>query len=162
VFDDASTGGGIASGGSRPQQYALTLPAGPRGAGQIQVSVTVDYYDQLSESNGAGTGESNNSTTVTVTSALSPYADLQVQALALGANLHAGDQLVLQWNDVNAGTASVGARFSDHVVIQNTTTNQTLTSADIAYDPATGGAVAAGGSRARQSTYTLPAGAAGV
>ena len=81
-YNDQSSGNGpIAPGEIRAQQFALTLPDGAQGAGQIQYSVTTDTYNQIAEFNtsgpgGSSTAESNNNSSLTVTSALAPYPDL--------------------------------------------------------------------------------------
>ena len=75
-----------------------------------------------------------------------------------------GDGLMLSWNDNNTGTAATTGAFYDHVVILNTTTGQTLTTADVLYDPtaAGNGAIAAGDFRPQQFAFTLPQGVAGA
>src|SRR5208337_1413362 len=107
--------------------FALTLPDGARGVGQIQFSVTTDYYNQVLEYNTAGPGgtstaESNNTTSLTLTSTLAVYPDLTVSNLGVSpsSGLQSGNGLTVQWNDSNIGTAVVDGPFVDHVVITNT------------------------------------------
>ena len=66
----------IAAGGSQQQTYSLTLPQGNPGAGNLTVTVTTDAEHQIFEYNSSGTGETNNTSSVTVTSALASYPDL--------------------------------------------------------------------------------------
>ena len=80
VAYDAAANGSITAGGSRTQQFAFTLPPGSPGAGQLQFTVTADFFNQVAEFNTAGTGgastaETNNSGSTTGTSGLAPYAN---------------------------------------------------------------------------------------
>ena len=88
-------------------------------------------------SGGASTAETNNAAVLTVGSILAPSPDLQVANLAVtpAAGLQSGDNLVVNWNVLNAGNAPVKDAFFTHVTIRNTTTSQTLATADVAYDP---------------------------
>src|SRR5262249_1836244 len=148
------------------QQYSFRLPDGTSGTGRLLVTVQTDVYNQVFESNGTGTAESNNTATVTGTSVLAPYPDLQVTSLAVTptSGLRSGARLVVSWNDSNTGTGPVGDAFNDHVVIVNTTTGQTLAATDVLYDPgaAGNGPIAAGGLRARRFDFTLPQGTPGA
>src|SRR5262249_25315693 len=93
VYYDAAANGPLAAGASQPQQFTFRLPAGASGAGDIRVTVTTDYYDEIGEDNADGTAEANNDASVTVTSALAPYPDLQVRNLTVNPStgLHSGD-----------------------------------------------------------------------
>ncbi|MGA2035934.1 MAG: CARDB domain-containing protein, partial [Thermoguttaceae bacterium] len=156
----------IGTGGSLARQYAFTLPQGPDGAGQIDVTVTTDGYNNILEYNTAGTAKTNNSAVVTVSSTLPSYPDLQVTNLALAptTGLQSGAVLNVAWDDANTGAAAVAGAFYDHVVVQNLTTGQTAVSQDLAYDPTTAGngTIAAGATRARQLALTLPRGTPGA
>ena len=63
----------IAPGGSVPQAYSFTLPQGLAGTGNLLFTVTTDADNQIIESNASGTGETNNTATLTVTSTLATY-----------------------------------------------------------------------------------------
>ena len=103
---------------------------------------------------------------VTVTSTLAPYPDLQVANLAVTANPQSGQPLTVSWNDANTGQADVTKAYYDHVTVVNLSTSPatTLASADVYYDATQpNAAVKAGGSTPqRQYTFTLPNGATGV
>ncbi len=171
-YNDQSSGNGpIAPGEFRVQQFALTLPDGARGAGQIQYSVTTDIYNQIAEFNtsgpgGSSTAESNNNSSLTVSSALAPYPDLVIPTLTLSpsSGLESGSDLSIQWSDSNTGTAPVNSPFVDHVVVLNTTTGAVLTTQDVAYNPTASGngPIDAGQSRARQLSFALPQGTPGA
>ena len=171
-YNDQSTGNGpIAAGDFRAQRFTLTLPDGARGAGQIQFSVSTDIYNQLAEFNtsgpgGTSTAESNNNSSLTVSSALAPYPDLVIPTLTLSpsSGLQSGSNLSIQWSDSNTGTAPVSSPFVDHVVVLNTTTGVVLTTQDVAYDPTASGngSIGVGQSRARQLDFALPRGTPGA
>ena len=102
-YDATAPGNGdIAPGGAVNRQYSFALPDGTAGTGHIQISVTVDYYNYVQESN-----ENNNTTTVTQTSILAPLPDLTVTGLAVAPSpLGSGDYVTVTWNDNNSGTAT--------------------------------------------------------
>ena len=158
--------GKIAAGGSSPQHYTVQLPDGSAGTGNLKITITTDYYNQVFEYNSSGTAESNNTAVVTGTSVLAGYPDLQVTGFGVTptTGVQSGASLVLNWQDSNTGTAAVNAAFTDHVVIVNSTTGQTLATTDLPYNPTAAGnsPIAAGGSLARQYDYTLPLGSAGA
>src|SRR5207244_6268226 len=140
------------------------LPAAPRGVGPIAFTVTTDNYNQVFEYNADGTAESNNTASVTVTSALGPAPDLQVSGLSVepATGLQSGSRLVVHWNDANTGTGAAPGSWSDSVTLRNTTTGETLTTAAVAYDASANGAIQPGASGARQHAFTLPDGPRGT
>jgi hypothetical protein len=153
--------GAIAAGDARSQQFAYALPAGDAGAGDLRFTVTADYYNHISEYNTAGpasasTAETNNSTNLTVTAALAPYADLAVSGVTAPA-LTIGDpaQVTISWNVVNVGSAAT--TLGDWV-------DTIILSPDA--DPSHGtllktfahqGTLATGAGYARSETFLLPA-----
>ncbi len=64
----------IGPGGSLPRSYSFTLPPSFAGTGNLLVTVTTDADNQIIESNPSGTGETNNTSTLAVTSILATYA----------------------------------------------------------------------------------------
>jgi hypothetical protein len=90
-------------------------------------------------------------------------ARLEVTGLAVTpSSLQSGTSLVVSWDDTNGSTTPITASFTDHIVITNTTTGQVLGVADVPYDVATRGGIAAGASAAQQYAFTLPNGDPGV
>ena len=163
VSYDEGTSGPIAAGSSAAQQYTFTLPDGNPGVGQLQVTVTTDYYNQIYESNSSGTAETNNTSSTTTTSSLAPYPDLQVTGLSTTpSSPQSGQPMTVDWNDANAGAAPVSGSFSDYLTVVNTTTGQTVASAIVSYNEGTSGPIAAGSSAEQQYTFTLPDGNPGV
>jgi hypothetical protein len=112
-YDPAASGNGaIAAGDLRPRQLPVTLPQGTPGAGQLQFTVTTNYFHQIFEYNTAGPGgtsnaDSNNSASVNTTVALAPYADLATTGVTAPA-LTVGDpaQVTIGWTVTNVGTGT--------------------------------------------------------
>lgn len=71
--------GALASGAFRDRQVALVWPTDSSGIGNFAFSVTLDAEGTIFENNAANTGETNNSATLSVTSA----PDLVVDQLAV-------------------------------------------------------------------------------
>jgi len=161
AYDPAAGGNGpIGAGQSRTRQLSFTLPQGTAGAGQIQVTLTTDNYNQVFEWNQAGTGgtstaESNNTATQTVTAALAPYADLAASAVS-APSLTVGDpaQVTVSWTVTNQGTGpgTVGT-WTDAVIVSpdNDPTHGT-TIAQFTHQ----GLLAVGASYSQIQTFLLP------
>ena len=165
LYHSASTEGAVIAGGSLARSYDYTLPDGDAGVGNFQVTVTTDgYYSYQYEFNAAGTAESNNSaTSSTVTSTITPYADLQVHNLTVTpSSLQSGDVMHITWNDANTGDMVADSNWYDHIVVSNTSTGVTLLSTTLYHNASAEGVVAAGGSLARSYNFALPDGVAGV
>jgi len=160
----SATRGNLLAGSSANQSYSFSLPDGSSGVGAWQISITADYFNAIPEYYPGNVGESNNTTTQSFTSTLSTYPDLQVSgAQFTSANIQSGQSATVSWSDANTGTALTVGSWSDHVVVVNTTTGQTIASGDVLYDASANGAVASNGaSTARFFTFQIPDGAAGV
>ena len=166
VYYDEASQGPIAANGSAAEQYGFVLPNGTPGVGQIEVTVTTDYYNNIYEYNSSGTGETNNTSSITETSTIAPYPDLLVSAISLSpsSGLVSGDDLIIDWTDANDGNAPTPGGWTDEVVVVNATTGQTLLDQYVLYDPSApgNGAIAPGDSRDLSTSFTLPRGLAGV
>ncbi|PYK60186.1 MAG: hypothetical protein DME21_11815, partial [Verrucomicrobia bacterium] len=81
-----------------------------------------------------------------------------------GGSIHSGDTLTISWNDRNDGTVDTGSGFSDHVVVVNTNTAETLLNTTVFYNPAStgNGPIPPGGSRPFSTALPLPDGPRGV
>ncbi len=156
--------GNLASNSSSPRSYTFPLPDGAPGVGNLQVSVTADHLNTVAEFYPGNVGESNNSATITATSTLAPYPDVQVNGLQVAtADPRSGQEITIVWQNANTGDAATSGNWTDRVTIVNTTTGQPLTTADVPYNGATDGNIQAGGLSAQRSfTYRLPDGPAGV
>ncbi len=163
---DVSKLGTLAGGSAGDQQLPVTLPAGMASVGTLQFSITTDVLGQVFEYNSGGTGESNNTATITAVSGLTPAADLEVTGLAVtpSAGLQSGSSVVFSWNDVNQGDAATTGSWVDAVTVTNQKTGATVFTAVVPYDgSATGrGPLGMGGSAAQQVTVQIPQGDAGA
>ncbi len=163
VSYNAATRGDLARNALAAQSYTVNLPDGPAGVGDLQISVTTDYYETVNEYYPGGGGYTNNTTTITAVSTLAPYPDLQVTNLATSpTSLESGETVTIDWDDANTGNAAVTGSFVDYVTAVNTTTGQTVASNTVPYNEGTSGPIVAGGYTARQCTLTLPDGTPGV
>src|SRR5690606_35009730 len=70
VYFDATRFGAIEPNTSATGEFQFELPHGPAGAGELVVTITTDFYDNVIESNGSNSAESNNSFAATRNSAL--------------------------------------------------------------------------------------------
>ncbi|MBV9122946.1 MAG: hypothetical protein JO112_06300, partial [Planctomycetes bacterium] len=161
---NAAQNGNLAPNSSAAQTYSFRLPDGPAGAGNLQVQVTTDYYNTIAEYYPGNVGESNNTTTITAASALAAYPDLQVSGLSVATtNPQSGQNLTINWKDANTGQAATAGNWSDQVTIVNSTTGQTLVTADVPYNATTSGNLQPGSMSPQLSyTFRLPDGSAGV
>ena len=78
------------------------------------------------------------------------------------SGLQSGENLIVEWDDTNTGTAAAAGSFYDQVTITNTTTGQQLASSVVHYNATTLGNLAAGASAPEQYAFRLPDGLAGV
>ncbi len=116
--------------------------------GNLQISVTTDYYNNIAEYYPGNVGETNNTTTITAVSTLEAYPDLQVSDLTVATtNPQSGQPVTVTGRREHR--QRIGKRsFSDYVTVVNTTTGQTVASASIPYNEANSGPIAVGGSAA--------------
>ena len=125
---DATVSGPIAAGGTASRQATFALPDGPRGAGTISVTVTVDVSNEVIETNSQGTAELNNAATFSFASVLAPYPDLIPTGLTLtpAVGWLAGDSLTISWTTRNDGDGPTTGSWDETVRIRNLGTGQTL------------------------------------
>lgn len=161
AYNPADAGNGaIAPGTQRNRQLALTLPAGAAGAGNLEVTVTTDTFNQLAEYNTGGTGEANNGRTANFSSTLAPYPDLQVIALAANppTGWASGNLVQISWGVTNSGVAAASTSWVDRVIVRNLSRSVVLLSTNVAHDFNTEGALTVGGRRNRTAQFVVPAG----
>ncbi len=117
-YDPTATGAApIDAGASLPREYVVTLPDGAAGVGQIQVIVETDSGNQIFEYNASGTGESNNTSTLSVSSVLASYPDLAVSDVAAPASVVPGQQMQITWTVSNVGDATASAPWDEQVLL---------------------------------------------
>ena len=79
----------------------------------------------------SGNPETSPTATLSATSVLAPYPDLQVNGLgvapASGSTIQSGGQVVVSWNDSNQGTGPVAGAFTDSVLVQMVNSDGSLT-----------------------------------
>ncbi|MGD1277517.1 MAG: PA14 domain-containing protein [Tepidisphaeraceae bacterium] len=147
----------MAAGGNAARSYALTLPNGSAGAGVLQVTVTVNSNNDVFEYNSSLTAQSNNSSSMNVTSAAVSYPDLTV------ANLTAAEdstgKVTISWLDSNIGIASAASAFDDSITLTDVTTGLQINATTLRYDPSQSGDISAGSSSGtRTVAFQLPQG----
>src|SRR5690606_13072573 len=83
--------------------------------------------------------------------------DLVADQLAVSATgpIHSGSTVTFTWKTRNSGTETATGSWSDRIIVRNLDTDAVI--GNILVDD-TGGPLAAGAERARQATFTLPAG----
>ncbi|MDP2105285.1 MAG: CARDB domain-containing protein, partial [Desulfobulbaceae bacterium] len=163
LHHNAASQGSIAAGGNLARSVSFTLPNGTRGVGDLEVTVSTDWYNQVFEHNTSGTAESNNTATTTVASTIGAYADLQVQNLGVTpSNFKSGDSVTVNWEVFNSGNASTSGSFYDLVTVVNQDTNETLVNTWVHYDQNSGGVINSGDFRTRSYNFNLPQGTRGA
>lgn len=159
-YDPAANGNGpIEASQSRARQVVVDLPEGPNGAGALELTVTTDTFNSISEQNAGGTAEANNAANLNFNPALAPYPDLQVGELTVepDGGWSPGDLVTVTWRLDNTGDLATSGGWTDSVIVRNTATQATVSNQQAPFDEAEdGGPVAAGGSRVRQVTFTVP------
>ncbi len=161
VTYDATGNGSLAGGAAAARLFAFTLPDGVSGAGTLNITVTTDSNNEVVESFGGATPETNNSTTTSVTSNLPPYPDLLVNGLLISpTTVQTGQAINVSWQTINAGTETVGSAFSERVRVVKTTNGQVLVDQTVVYNPAADGNIGAGQGRSRSLAVTIPDGSA--
>ena len=109
-----AAGGALAGGEFLVQQYGpLQLPDGVRGAGTLQITVTIDSDNAMVENNAEHTAENNNSASLARVSILADYPDLLVHAIAGPPSALPGQMAEAVWTVTNCGPGFLMAPWSD-------------------------------------------------
>ena len=121
------------------------IPDGNAGAGNLRIQITTDAANGVTEVNAGGTGESNNTTFIDVTSLLAAYPDLQVTDLTItpAPGWGPGTLVSVSWTTRNQGNVATSGSWVETVNVLNLTTGQSLFNVLVPYDATTGGAIAA-------------------
>ena len=156
---DHATLGDLAPGEGVNRQLTFTWPEGTNGIGVISFEVVTDLEDDLLEGNETNDAEGNNRTDLDVLSA----PDIVVENLSMNvANPQSGDTITLSWSVRNAGNAAAPVEWDDRVYVYNGTARTYVTDQNIDFDQEAGTILAAGASRQRSLTFTLPDGVNGA
>ena len=163
---DPSQVGPLGPGQVRPMEHTFSLPDGNIAAGQLAFTMTTDSADQIYEHSSDGTAEANNMASVTVTSVLAPYPDLEVTGLGVTAAslMQSGAQVTVTWTLTNTGNRATSGSWSDLLLVRNLTLDQNASVQYAYYDqeaPGNGG-IGPGESRVRHYTFRLPDGPIGA
>jgi YD repeat-containing protein len=110
---NAPSQGNLAAGASTTQQYTFSLPDGDPGVGQIQITVTADYYQNVS----TPAGEPNDTATLTRTSTLAPYPDLVPSNVTGTSTAYPGEQTSVDWTLTNSGSATATGPWAEQVLL---------------------------------------------
>src|SRR5262249_49179941 len=130
---------------------------GPRGAGALRVTLTLDP-DNLIHENDFG-AESNNTASADISSALPPYADLQVSGITLtpAADWQPGGSVQVNWTTTNGGQPPAAGNWIERLEVYNLTTSTLISSTDLAQGGT--GALAVNASQTRSVTVPWPSNA---
>jgi hypothetical protein len=149
----------IVSGGTLAREFSFNLPDGVDGAGTLSIEVIADVYGYVFEFNSNGNAETNNTASASATSTLAMYPDLQITDLTVTPTTAlSGSNLRIQWKDSNRGNKDTNGLWYDRVRVVNTTTGVTLINQDLWNSTS----ISSGDTLAREFTFTLPDGTAGV
>ena len=153
-YDPTQSGNSpIAAGGSQPQAYSFTLPQGDPGVGSLTFTVTTDANNQIFEYNPQGTGETNNTASLTVTSALAAYPELVTSDVTAPATAVPGQPISVGWTLTNSGNATASGPWTEQVLLATDSSgdDQTLLESQTFT-----GSLAAGQSVPDSATVTMP------
>ncbi|MFO1403439.1 MAG: CARDB domain-containing protein [Azonexus sp.] len=162
---DLPAGDPLAVGASAPRSFSFRLAEGNAGAGNLLVQVIADQntsaVGSLTEANAGGTGESNNTASINLTSTLAAYADLQVTSVTPEPAFGwlSGDAVTVAWTTRNQGDGATTGSWTETLRVRNLTTGQILLTQNLPYDASLLGGIEAGGQRERSLLFTWPTGA---
>ncbi|MCF8179440.1 MAG: hypothetical protein K9J74_13100 [Sulfuritalea sp.] len=161
---DPPQGGTMAAGASVSRSFSFLLAEGNAGAGNLLIQVSADQNNSgigsLIEANAGGTAETNNSTSLTLTSTLATYPDLQVTDVTPtpAQGWLGGDAVTVTWKTRNLGTGATSGSWTETLRVRNATTGQTLFTQSLAYDATVLGDISVGDLRDRSVDLIWPTG----
>lgn len=155
--------GHLTNGFGATRSTTVQLPDGLASVGTIEVTVSADAFNYLTEANLSGTGEANNGAVASLVTSLNEYPDLRITNITVApASIASGTNLTISWTTTNSGTAPSFGSFYDQVVVVNTNTGVTLANASVYYDAAGSKPITNGTARSRSYNFTLPNNANGA
>ncbi|MDR0673568.1 MAG: putative Ig domain-containing protein, partial [Zoogloeaceae bacterium] len=123
---DGQTVGAVGPGESRARSFTFRLPDGLKGTGDISITITTDQNaagtDVLFETNAEGNAEANNSSSITVTSAALPCADLRIESFNAPSSAIRGESVTLSWVVSNHGQVDASTGWNDQIVFSRNST----------------------------------------
>ncbi len=146
--------GAIPAGGTRARTNTVRLPDGLTAVGSLEITLTTDAFDQLTEENPAGTAKTNNQARLQLQISPAPYPDLIVTSLSLPATGRPGEGVPLIWTVRNVGSVPATGPWTDQLFLSSDSlagNDQFLASAFFS------GSLAPGQSLTRTQQVTLPA-----
>lgn len=111
--------GPITNGTARSRSYNFTLPNNVNGAGGLLITVRADSFNNVFEFNPGGSGESNNVSTLSITSGLTPLPDLAVAYIEAPPTARPGVPFAITWALTNIGTAATVGSWNDAVYLSS-------------------------------------------
>ncbi len=109
--------GPIDAGSFYQQTASFTMPQGEPGVGNLTITVTTDADNQIYEYNASGTGETNNTSSVTATSTLASYPDLVTSAVQAPASADPGQAISVGWTLTNSGSADANGPWTEQILL---------------------------------------------
>ncbi len=143
----------IGAGQAPARQFSFALPEGTAGTGNLQITVTADYYNNIFEYNAGGTGENNNSSSVAASSSLAPYPDLMVTNVSGPASATGGQAIQVTWTESNLGNGPATNTWTDQIFLAD---DLTLASEQLLGTFTVINGLAAGQTVTNTQTVTLP------
>jgi hypothetical protein len=140
-------------GASNHLVFGFDLPNGTAGAGQFRISVTTDAGNQVKRYDRQGNPATDNTSSLTASSALAAYADLKPANVSAPNYAYPGQPVTLTYTVSNTGTADAGAPWTDSVYLSTSPTgaNPVFLQSFRTTTP-----LAAGASRTVMQTLTMP------
>ena len=105
---DAYGNAPIAPGAFIERELTYTLPDGPAGVGDIQVTVTADAGLAIPEYLAGAAAENDNDAVFAFGSTLAPYPDLAVTDITAPATILSGQEAQISWTVTNLGDRETG------------------------------------------------------
>jgi hypothetical protein len=162
VFYDPTQPGNapLASGQSLARSFTFALPDGKRGAGSLQISVTVNRdqnnVPSIIEAADGIDAAANNEASITVQSQEKAYPALTASNFVIPATGNGGDQVQIGWTVTNLGSvATTASQWVDRIVLNPSPTFGNANDVTLAKYTHTG-SLAPGQSYTSSQTLTLP------
>jgi hypothetical protein len=118
------------------------------------------YHFRVRSRDRAGNESISGDATFTTT----PAPDLLVTNLAVtpAGDIHSGENITVQWQDLNNGPGASSGSWYDYLVVSNLATGQRIVDTPVYYNASSLGNLAVGELRNRQYSFRLPDGPNGV